>query len=342
MSPKTPFRRRTRAPARRSPPLEAEENRFESIQCEECGSGEFGDELLLCDRCDRGFHLYCLRPILACVPQGLWFCPSCSAHKKPKQFPLVQTKIVDFFRIQRSSEFETRGGRKRKKKTGGLVVAKKKRKLLPFNPSEDPKRRLEQMQSLATALTATGAEFSNELTYLPGMAPRSANCSALEQGGMQVLSKEDTETLNHCKRMMEMGEWPPLLVVYDSREGFTVEADRFIKDLTIITEYVGDVDYLKNREHDDGDSMMTLLSAKDQSKSLVICPDKRSNIARFINGINNHMPDGRKKQNLKCVRFNVDGECRVLLIAIRDISKGERLYYDYNGYEQEYPTQHFV
>ena len=71
---------------------------------------------------------------------------------------------------------------------------------------------------------------------------------------------------------------------------FTVEADRFIKDLTIITEYVGDVDYLKNRENDDGDSMMTLLSAADPSKSLVVCPDKRSNIARFINGINNHTP----------------------------------------------------
>lgn len=71
---------------------------------------------------------------------------------------------------------------------------------------------------------------------------------------------------------------------------FTVEADRFIKDLTIITEYTGDVDYLKNRENDDGDSMMTLLCASDPSKSLVICPDKRSNIARFINGINNHTP----------------------------------------------------
>jgi len=71
---------------------------------------------------------------------------------------------------------------------------------------------------------------------------------------------------------------------------FTVEADRSIKDLTIITEYVGDVDFLKNRENDDGDSIMTLLSASDPSKTLVICPDKRSNIARFINGINNHTP----------------------------------------------------
>lgn len=71
---------------------------------------------------------------------------------------------------------------------------------------------------------------------------------------------------------------------------FTVEADRFIKDLTIITEYVGDVDYLKNRENDEGDSMMTLISANEPLRSLVICPDKRGNIARFINGINNHMP----------------------------------------------------
>lgn len=213
---------------------------------------------------------------------------------------------------------------------------------MPFNPTADPVRRLEQMASLATALTATGTDFSNELTYMRGMAPRSANCPSLEHGGMQVLPKEDVETLNLCRSMMERGAWPPLMVVFDPREGFTVEADRFIKDLTIITEYTGDVDYLRNREHDDGDSMMTLLSATNPSKSLVICPDKRSNIARFINGINNHTPEGRKKQNLKCVRFNVNGECRVLLIANRDISKGERLYYDYNGYEHEYPTEHFV
>ena len=52
--------------------------------------------------------------------------------------------------------------------------------------------------------------------------------------------------------------------------------------------------------------------------------------------------EGKKKQNLKCVRFDVNGESRVLLIANRDIPKGERLYYDYNGSEHEYPTEHFV
>ncbi|GKD33237.1 reverse transcriptase domain-containing protein [Tanacetum coccineum] len=84
---------------------------------------------------------------------------------------------------------------------------------------------------------------------------------------------------------------------------------------------------------------MTLISAANPLKSLVICPDKRSNIAQFLNGINNLR---RKKRNLKCVRYNVDGEAMVLLVANRDIAKGERLYYDYNAYEHEYPTEHFL
>ncbi|BFG23549.1 hypothetical protein CerSpe_098230 [Prunus speciosa] len=325
----------------------ASDSEYGDVSCEECGSGDSPAELLLCDgcNCNRGYHLFCLRPILVHVPKGKWFGPCCSKNKKPKSFPLHQTKISDFFRIKRSAESLQKinqDNRKRRRRASSLVMSKKKRRLLPFSPTEDHTRRMQQMASLATALTATGTKFSNELTYRPRMAPRSANCAALEQGGMQVLSKEDIETLNLCKSMMDRGECPPLMVVFDPQEGFTVEADKFIRDLTIITEYAGDVDYLKNRENDDGDSMMTLLSAANPSKSLVICPDKHGNIARFVNGINNHTPDGRKKQNLKCVRYDVNGESRVLLIANRDIPKGERLYYDYNGYENEYPTEHFV
>ncbi|KAK4489754.1 hypothetical protein RD792_000391 [Penstemon davidsonii] len=343
-SPKSGSRKRSKSMRREELESESEDD-YSDLSCEKCGSGHRPAELLLCDKCDRGFHLFCLRPILVAVPKGRWFCPSCSNQKNLTNFPLVQTKIVDFFRIQRCSQSAEKPSpdcRKRRKRTTCLVVSKKRRKLLPFNPSEDPNRRLEQMASLATALTATGAEFSNELTYAARMAPRSANRAFLERDGMQVLPKDDAETLKLCKNMMERGEWPPLMVVLDPREGFTVEADKPIRDLTIITEYVGDVDFLKNRENYDGDSMMTLLTATNPSKNLVICPDKRSNIARFINGINNHTPEGKKKRNVKCVRFDVNGECRVLLIASRDIKKGERLYYDYNGYENEYPTEHFV
>lgn len=95
---------------------------------------------------------------------------------------------MDFFKIQRNPHAAAAAEtKKRKRKRKPVVVSKKKRKLLPFNPSEDPAQRLRQMASLATALTATGAVFSNHLTYQPGMAPRSANRAALEAGGMQVL-----------------------------------------------------------------------------------------------------------------------------------------------------------
>ncbi|KAI7725512.1 hypothetical protein M8C21_007054 [Ambrosia artemisiifolia] len=348
--PRAVGRRRTQA---------SREDDYGDTRCEKCGSGEFGSELLLCDACDRGFHLFCLTPILPSVPIAQWFCPSCSSnhHNRPtiSRFPLVQTKIIDFFRItQRSSSNANANAndssnnnnnkkRRRRSSSSSIGLAKKrKRRLLAYSPSEDPATRLKQMASLATALTATGAAFSNELTYIPGMAPKSANRPSFEKGGMQLLSTQDIQALNLCKDMMTRGECPPLMVVFDPLEGFTVEADKFIKDMTIITEYVGDVDYLESRENDDGDSIMTLISAAESSKSLVICPDKRSNIARFINGINNHTPQGKKKQNVKCVRFNVDGEARVLLVANRDISKGERLYYDYNAYENQYPTHHFL
>ncbi|KAH7566035.1 hypothetical protein JRO89_XS08G0070300 [Xanthoceras sorbifolium] len=356
---------------------------YSNIICEQCGSGERPDELLLCDKCDRGFHMKCLRPIVARVPIGSWLCPNCSGQRRVRSFS--QKKIIDFFKIQKCNVVEEKcassqvfsrtqvtsmmeelafsrpkekaaaeepaasslqlkpvDARKRRRRSASLVLQKKRRRLLPFIPSEDPVQRLKQMGTLASALTALQMEFSDDLTYMPGMATRSANLAKFEEGGMQVLSKEDTETLEHCRAMSKRGECPPLVVVYDSCEGFTVEADGPIKDMTFITEYCGDVDFLSNREHDDCDSMMTLLLATNPSKSLVICPDKRGNIARFINGINNHTPESKKKQNCKCVRYSVNDECRVFLVATRDIAKGERLYYDYNGYEHEYPTHHFV
>ncbi|MCH95882.1 histone-lysine N-methyltransferase ATXR5-like, partial [Trifolium medium] len=180
--------------------------------------------------------------------------------------------------------------RRRRRRPRPLVLQKKSRRLLPFVPTKDLDRRLKQMASLASALTSLNMEFSNHLTYFPGMAPRSANQSVLENGGMQTLTKEDGETIERCTTMIKRGEFPPLMVVYDSCQGYTVEADGPIKKMTFIAEYTGDVDYLKKRESDDCDSIMTLLLAEESASSLVICADKRANIARFISGINNHTP----------------------------------------------------
>ncbi|KAF3790870.1 Histone-lysine N-methyltransferase [Nymphaea thermarum] len=195
---------------------------YSGVKCEECRSGECGGEMLLCDKCDRGFHIFCLRPIIVRVPTGPWFCPSCSSQKTSRVLRLSQTKIIDFFRIQKPDnpvENFSIDARKRRRRSGQLVISKKKRRLLPFVPSVEPERRLEQMRSLAVGLKALKMQFYDDLTYVPGMAPRSANAAKLEKGGMQVLSKEDTQTLEQCKAMYKRGEGPPLLVTFDPFEG---------------------------------------------------------------------------------------------------------------------------
>lgn len=63
---------------------------------------------------------------------------------------------------------------------------KKRRRILPFFPTEDRAQRLKQMASLATALMSSKTKFSNELTYMHNMAPKSSNLARLEIGGMQV------------------------------------------------------------------------------------------------------------------------------------------------------------
>jgi len=47
--------------------------------CNACGASDREDVLLICDGdgCDNMYHIYCLQPVLPCVPDGDWFCPDC-------------------------------------------------------------------------------------------------------------------------------------------------------------------------------------------------------------------------------------------------------------------------
>ncbi|XP_068609746.1 bromodomain adjacent to zinc finger domain protein 2A [Brachionichthys hirsutus] len=52
------------------------------VTCQFCRKGDNDDCLLLCDGCDRGCHMYCLRPKITQVPEGDWFCPTCVAQNE--------------------------------------------------------------------------------------------------------------------------------------------------------------------------------------------------------------------------------------------------------------------
>ncbi len=45
--------------------------------CTLCGTSENDDQLLFCDDCDRGYHMYCLVPPIKEPPEGSWSCKLC-------------------------------------------------------------------------------------------------------------------------------------------------------------------------------------------------------------------------------------------------------------------------
>jgi len=76
---------------------------IECKSCAICGTSENDDQLLFCDDCDRGFHLYCLNPPLPSAPEGEWSCHLCQVEfgrnaslpagaSGPTSFPLAQHK----------------------------------------------------------------------------------------------------------------------------------------------------------------------------------------------------------------------------------------------------------
>lgn len=46
-------------------------------RCRSCNKGRDPENLILCDSCNLGTHLYCLVPKLTKVPEGEWFCKLC-------------------------------------------------------------------------------------------------------------------------------------------------------------------------------------------------------------------------------------------------------------------------
>ncbi|KAF8914272.1 jumonji superfamily protein [Gymnopilus junonius] len=51
----------------------------EQQHCEICHKKNRGEEMLLCDGCDCGFHMFCLDPPLESIPKDQWFCFTCLA-----------------------------------------------------------------------------------------------------------------------------------------------------------------------------------------------------------------------------------------------------------------------
>ncbi|XP_058447398.1 protein PFC0760c [Malaya genurostris] len=64
--------------------------------CQKCGKIDNPEWILLCDSCDKGFHCFCLIPIIFIIPEGDWYCPVCQHSQLIAQ---LEKKILQYDEI---------------------------------------------------------------------------------------------------------------------------------------------------------------------------------------------------------------------------------------------------
>lgn len=57
-------------------------------RCKICHLKGIGTTLILCDDCNLGYHLQCLRPALSDVPVGHWSCVACKVMSLVRHYSL--------------------------------------------------------------------------------------------------------------------------------------------------------------------------------------------------------------------------------------------------------------
>lgn len=92
---------------RRNPLKTAEQERVDELygRCRTCMGHKSGEQLILCDDCDRAFHMTCLVPILREVPRGEWRCPNCIRDRN-YLFRVRATAVVTLRKVL--TDFEVR------------------------------------------------------------------------------------------------------------------------------------------------------------------------------------------------------------------------------------------
>lgn len=133
-------------------------------KCSGCQKPHDEDKMMFCDRCDRGFHTYCVG--LKEVPSDAWFCPKCPQHEKSagsttssEQAPTNRSGADDTSSTMRSAQLNTPKQILMKAKERGSGSGKRGRPLGSLNKPKDPNsptKKLKQKLKVGQGLNYSG------------------------------------------------------------------------------------------------------------------------------------------------------------------------------------------
>ena len=90
------------------------------MACRNCQSQESPETMLICDRCQEGYHIDCLDPPLESIPDDKWFCLACDAlgmeNNLPKENILDITLDKNVLRYMETGKFDVEWTRQEKQR----------------------------------------------------------------------------------------------------------------------------------------------------------------------------------------------------------------------------------
>ncbi|KAL0802098.1 hypothetical protein Bca101_057274 [Brassica carinata] len=93
-----------------------------SCLCRKCLADKDDDKIVLCDGCDDAYHIYCMKPPCASVPDGEWFCTTCKAaiQKVRKIREVFDKKVGALQEEQNGRETASKGNGELDHSVGGM------------------------------------------------------------------------------------------------------------------------------------------------------------------------------------------------------------------------------
>lgn len=217
---------------------------FCKTMCEICHKGDDEENIVLCDKCNKGFHLYCVKPILPSVPSGEWFCDNCREKDRKKyisnrkKLEESQSLIVDFFKLDKPIPIVTKYYFRKSTvaSTTPMMTAmpskppKGRGYLCCYKPSTDPIKIKSQHVALASAMFQQNIQYSYELVYRSGCATKMNNVKFDEERHLlkvgleeraqkKEICKSDREVYEQTIKMSKEGFMAPVIVQQDDIQG---------------------------------------------------------------------------------------------------------------------------
>ena len=93
-----------------------------NTKCKVCRKKADPEMMLLCDRCDNAYHMYCLKPKLKSIPQGDWFCPECKPKERVRSPKKKVRKSFSFHEVESDEEEEVNSKKKANNKSKKRII----------------------------------------------------------------------------------------------------------------------------------------------------------------------------------------------------------------------------